>query len=154
MRQISAYGVSVAVPTAWECRIMRRIAAAGEQTHAVVHLANFALPEQRDDFGGNVTATMGPTDVFAVLFEYGPASANRALFRAQGRPVLTFDHFGARRLQRPRPNQLGCQQFFTENGRAFCLYVVAGSRAALTTATVDVNASVHAMAIAHAEPAS
>jgi hypothetical protein len=153
MRQISAYGVQVPVPTAWECRIKRRRAVGAEQTHAVVHLANFALPEERDDFGGNVTAAMGPVDVLAVLFEYGPASANRALFRAQGRPTLTADLFGARRLQRPLPNQLGCQQFFTENGRAFCLYVVAGSRAALTTATVDVNASVHAMVIEHAEPA-
>jgi hypothetical protein len=154
MRQISAYGVSVAVPTAWECRIMRRTAAAAEHTHAVVHLANFALPEQRDDFGANLTHTMRAPDVFVVLFEYGPESANRALFHAQGRPTLTAAHFGPRSLQRPLPNQLGSQQFFTENGRAFCLYVVAGSRAALPTATAAVNATVGAMAIAHAEPAS
>lgn len=154
MRQISAYGVSVNVPTAWECRILRRNAVGAERSHGVVHLANFPLPEQRDDFGANLTSTMGPRDVFVVLFDYGPEAANQPLFRAQGRPTLELAHFRSRGMQRPLPGQFGSQQFFTENGRGFCLYVVAGSGAALSTATTDVNASVHAMTIAHAEPAS
>jgi len=154
VRQISAYGVTVDVPTAWECRILRRATTGAEQTHAVVHLANFPLPEQRDDFGANLTWTMGPRDVFVVLFDYGPAAANQPLFRAQGRPTLATEHFNSRTMQRPLPGQFGCQRFFTENGRGFCLYVVAGGRAALPAATADVNTSVRAMTIAHAEPAS
>ena len=39
--------------------------------------------------------------------------------------------FSSTRLQRPLPGQLGCQLFFTEGDRPFCLYVVAGSRAYL-----------------------
>jgi hypothetical protein len=36
--------------------------------------------------------------------------------------------FAANALQRRLPGQLGCQRFFTERGRPFCLYVVLGSR--------------------------
>ena len=35
--------------------------------------------------------------------------------------------------------QLGCQRFFTANGRPFCLYVVAGSRAYLPRIVREVN---------------
>jgi hypothetical protein len=111
-----------------------------EQTHSVVHLANFPLPEQRDDFGGGVTPLMRSPDVFVVLFEYGPDSLGTPLFAAQGVPVVRPDMFGSKRLQRPLPGQLGCQQFFTANGRAFCLYVVAGSRAYLPRIVTGVNA--------------
>ena len=139
MRQIAAYGVSVNVPPAWECRILRRSTEGVAQTHAVVHLANFPLPEQRDDFGGGVTADMGASDVFVVLFEYGPESLGKPLFRSVGLPRLSPDQFSPRRLQRPLPGQVGCQRFFTANGRPFCLYVVAGGRAALPQLTAAVN---------------
>ena len=147
MRQIAAYGVAVDVPTAWECRILRRTAAPSEQTHAVVHLANFPLPEQRDDFGGGVTPAMRPADVFVVLFEYGPESLGKPLFKAQGVPTLAPDMFSPRRLQRPLPGQLGCQLFFTANARPFCLYVVMGGRAALPAMTAQVNAGLRGLAI-------
>jgi hypothetical protein len=147
---LAAHGLAIGLPTGWEGRIQRRtITAAVEQTHAVVHLANFALPETRDDFGGGVTPGMRSPDVFVVLFEYGPDAAGKRLFAAQGMPRVTADMFGSRRLQRPLPGQLGCQQFFSANGRQFCLYVVAGSRVYLpriiaevnrVLATVDVNA--------------
>ena len=75
---------------------------------------------------------MRSPDVFVVLFEYGPESLGTPLFAAQGVPARRrADMFGSKRLQRPLPGQLGCQRFFTANGRPFCLYVVAGSRAHL-----------------------
>ena len=141
MRQLTAHGLAVAMPPGWEGRIHRRWAAvASEDTKPVVHLANFALPEQRDDFGGGVTPAMRSPDVFVVLFEYGPESLGTPLFASKGVPRVTAAMFGSKRLQRPLPGQLGCQHFFTANGRPFCLYVVAGSRAYLPRIVAEVNA--------------
>ena len=105
----------------------------------MVHLANFALPEHRDDFGGGVTPAMRSPDVFVALFEYGPESLGSPLFARQGIPRVTAALFDSKRLQRPLPGQLGCQQFFTVNQRPFCLYVVAGSRAYLPRIVAEVN---------------
>src|SRR5262249_14154597 len=116
------------------------ISAARETAHAVVHLANFALPEHRDDFGGGVTPGMRSADVFVVLFEYGPESVGTPLFAAQGIPRVDAALFSSKRMQRPLPGQRGCQRFFTVNGRAFCLYGVAGSRAYLPRIIAEVNA--------------
>ncbi len=141
MKRLAAHGLALGVPPGWEGRIQRRgVTLAAERTRAVVHLANFALPEQRDDFGGGVTPAMRSTDVFVVLFEYGPESRDAPLFASKGVPRVTAGMFGSKRLQRPLPGQLGCQHFFTAGGRPFCLYVVAGSRAYLPRIVVDVNA--------------
>jgi hypothetical protein len=140
MTQLAAHGLSLGLPSGWEGRIQRRATSvAAEQTHSVVHLANFALPEQRDDFGGGVTPSMRSPDVFVVLFEYGPESLGTRMFSAQGVPRVSADMFGSKRLQRPLPGQLGCQRFFTANGRPFCLYVVAGSRVHLPRIIAEVN---------------
>ena len=142
MTKLAAHGLAIGLPIGWEGRIQRRaITAAAERTYAVVHLANFALPEQRDDFGGGVTPAMRSPDVFVVLFEYGPESLGSPLFAPTGIPRVSADMFGSKRLQRPLPGQLGCQRFFTVNGRPFCLYVVAGSRASLPRIIAQVNAA-------------
>ena len=147
MRQLAAYGVAVGVRTGWECRILRRSAVAAEHTHAVVHLANFPLPEQRDDFGGGVTASMRASDVLVVLFEYGPESLGKPLFASVGVPRVAPSMFSPRRLQRPLPGQVGCQLFFTANNRPFCLYVVAGSQASLPAMTAEVNLGLETLEI-------
>jgi hypothetical protein len=141
MTTLTAHGLAIGLPRGWEGRIQRRaVSVATEQTHAVVHLANFALPEPRDDFGGGVTPLMRSADVFVVLFEYGPDALGTPLFAVPGIPRVTADMFGSKRLQRPLPGQLGCQRFFTAHGRPFCLYVVAGSRAYLPRLLAQVNA--------------
>jgi hypothetical protein len=140
MTQLAAHGLAVNVPGAWEARIARRAPQTREErTFPVLHAASFPLPEQRDDFGGGVTQLMRSNDVFVTLFEYGPESANTPLFKHQGIPRVSPGLFGTNRLQRPRPGQVGCQQFFTHKDRAFCLYVVAGSRAHLPSIILSVN---------------
>jgi hypothetical protein len=142
MTQLAAHGLAIGLPAGWEGRIQRReVTVAAEKTHAVMHLANFALPERRDDFGGGVTPAMRSPDVFVVLFEYGSESLGSPLFSAHGVPRITASLFSSKRLQRPLPGQLGCQQFFTVNQRTFCLYVVAGSRAYLPRIIAEVNAA-------------
>jgi hypothetical protein len=135
-----AHGLEVGVPGGWEVRIARRRDAPGPaRTFPVVHAASFPLPDGRDDFGGNITNLMRSSDSLVVLFEYGPEAAGQPLFRARGIPRVTPGMFSPNRLQRRRPGQLGCQLFFQERGRAFCLYVVAGSRAYLPKVVAQVN---------------
>lgn len=105
------------------------IGTAGERTFPIAHLANFALPEDRGDFGSGAVELMGPDNLFVCLFEYGPESVGMPLFAAQGMPRdLRVSQFNPRALQRIIPGQAGLQQFFTEAGRAFCLFVVLGAQ--------------------------
>ncbi|HEX5615923.1 MAG TPA: hypothetical protein VFZ83_12295 [Acidimicrobiia bacterium] len=140
--RLAAHGLDVALPAGWEGRIRRRAATApGERTYPVVHLATVPLPEERGDFGGFVVDTLAGDDVFVTLFEYGPESVEKPLFATRGLPrQLRADHFSPRRLQRSLPGQTGCQIFFTEGGRAFCLYVVLGDRRQLARGVARVNA--------------
>ncbi len=102
-------------------------------------MASFPLPEDRDDFGGNFTPAMRSSDAFITVFEYGPDAVDTPLFRSRGVPRVSAQMFSANRLQRRRPGQLGCQVFFNTGGRAFCVYVVAGSRASLPHVVAQVN---------------
>jgi hypothetical protein len=110
----------------------------GEVPNPVVHLANFALPPGRGDFGSGATDRMTEANALIVLFEYGPESVGQPLFASKGIPCsLHPNHFRSNALQRQIPGQIGFQHFFTEAGRAFTLFVVLGSTRhahALTTA--------------------
>jgi hypothetical protein len=140
---VAAHGLRVTLPDRWEARLYRRDALPGapldEAHHPVLHLANFALPPGRGDFGTGAVEVMGPSHAFVSLLEYAAAEAGTALFAARGRPRLAAGDFAANALQRRLPGQLGCQKFFTEHGRAFCLYVVLGSRAHAGSLVEDVS---------------
>lgn len=129
--KLRAYGMAVDPPGGWEVRIARRAGRQqpGEQTPAVLHAATVPLPEQRGDFGGDVTPLLGREDVFVSLFEYEPEAARTALFATVGRPRPTAADFSPAQLQRTIRGQSGRQYFFQEAGRAFCLYAVLGSHA-------------------------
>jgi hypothetical protein len=129
---VAAHGLQVTLPDRWEARLYRRDAEAaneaGESNNPVLHLGNFPLPPGRGDFGTGAVEVMGLEHAFVSLLEYDREEAGSALFAAAGRPQLTLRDFAPNALQRRLPGQLGCQKFFTENGRPFCLYVVLGSR--------------------------
>ena len=151
--RLSAHGITTDLPAGWEGRITRRrrptmvaasptpdeaatraapagpVGAPGEVPGPVVHLANFALPEDRGDFGSGAVDLMRSGQVFVTLFEYGPESVGQALFTHQGIPTLRPRMFSPTSLQRTISGQAGCQRFFTEANRAFCLYVVLGRHA-------------------------
>ncbi len=149
MTALSAHGLAVGLPAGMEARIvLRRPGADGDRPHPVLHVASFTLPERRDDFGGGVTQLMRPSDMFLVVFEYGPEAVGTALFAHQGVPRLAVEQFGSQRLQRPLPGQLGCQLFFTEKYRPFCVYAVAGSRAHLAPIVAQANAVLDRLEIA------
>jgi hypothetical protein len=119
--------LSVDLPEGWEGRgFSRREEVTGEHTYAVLHLANFALPTRVEDYGGGAVEAMRRGDAFVSLLEFGPESAGTALFAAEGLPTLTRDSFDPNLLQRGIPGQSGAQEFFTLEGRPYCLYVVLG----------------------------
>lgn len=125
--RLSAEGLSLSPPSGWEAAIYRRPAEAGEQTFAVLHAATVPLSPGRGDYGGGLVETLGPTDVFVSLLDFGPDVADTPLFGARGMPGLTPDMLRPKQLQRVLRGQAGAQRFFTEQGRAFCLYTVIGS---------------------------
>jgi hypothetical protein len=127
---VAAHGLVVTLPDRWEARLYLRdaLAADGESINPVLHVANFALPPGRGDFGSGAVDVMGARHAFVALLEYDAAEAGTPLFAARGMPRPRLRDFAPNALQRAIPGQLGSQQFFTERSRAFCLYVVLGSR--------------------------
>ncbi len=135
--------MSCTLPAGWDGRITVRrdgqpeaFLAAGHELFTarpqpVVHLANFALPEERGDFGSGAVELMGSRDVFMVLFEFEPEAVQTALFKAKGMPrSIPSNAFDPTVLRRGIAGQAGYQHFFQEAGRAFCLYIVLGSATA------------------------
>lgn len=129
MSLLRAAGISVDVPAGWDGGIAEEaVLDDGAVRQSVTHLASFPLPEQRGDYGGGAVNLMGWTDILIVLLEFDPDSTSQPLFAMKGLPrTLRPSDFGRATLQRQIDGQGGCQFFFQEAGRAFCLYVVLGS---------------------------
>lgn len=124
------FGLAAAQPTGWSLSIARREAAAsGERTHPVLHACTRAMPRDRGDFGSGVVDLLAPDDIFVALIEYGAEVADVGLFARQGMPRLAPSQFDPNRLQRPVPGRSAAQHFFSDGGRAFCLFTVIGSHA-------------------------
>jgi len=152
--RLSAHGFTLDVPQGWDARIYRRPAAgevavsaadgppapAGAATQAVVHAATIPMPPDTGDFGSSGVEALGPDDAFVVVFDHGPGSVGAPLFARAGMPrLLEPGDFDPNVLQRWVAGQAGLQTFFTESGRACCLYVVIGSYANRSRVTARVN---------------
>lgn len=176
--QLASAGITVSLPPGWEGRIALRPtpladfhtpAAAGavrtasgaegtdgrlgwrgEITRPVVHLATFALPPDRGDFGSGAVGLMRDEDVFLSLFEFGPESVDTALFATKGVPRPRPREFEPNALQRRLPGQLGYQRFFTEAGRPFTLFAVLGSARDPAGACTKIQSVLRATSIAPA----
>ena len=151
---LHGYGISATIPQGFEARIthLDPVDPLSSRTHAAapmtgteitrpfIHIANVPLPAQRDTFGGVVVETLGANHLFIALVEYGPECVGTKLFSPLGLPrSISARSFSRTRLQRIVPGQSGHQSFFTHNGRAFCLYIVAGSYARVGTMVHQVN---------------
>ena len=117
-------GIAIRIPAGWEGKLFRL-----PGTGPTLHAANFPLPPQDGNFGAGATSTMADDGVFIALVEYERELAGTGLFAARGVPVpLHPRDVSARAMQRRVPGRFGVQRFFTEAGRAFCLYAVIGSK--------------------------
>lgn len=143
MADLRGHALSATLPAGWDGQITVRQDGRASSLHAeggpviftarprpVVHLANFALPAERADFGTGAVELMGDHDVLVVLFEYEPDATRTPLFGIHGMPrTLSPNDFDPSILRRGIAGQAGFQTFFQEAGRAFSLYVVLGSSA-------------------------
>lgn len=126
-------GVSVDLPTGWEVRARTQPPSVpGGSGNLLLHAATVPLPPGRGDFGSGVVDTLGPDDLFLVLFEYDAADVSRELFSARGLPVPRPSDFSTAVLQRTQLGHSGAQFFFQAAGRPFCLHVVLGSHSRRT----------------------
>jgi len=160
--ELHAHGVAVDVPAGWDGRISRRpehgeVRAAsadgppappGFTTRPVTHVASVPLPADLADFGSEIVEDLGPDDALVALVEYDPASAGTTIFTPQGVPrALDPELFDPNALQRSLPGQAGLQLFFSEQGRAHCLYVVLGSYSRRHNVVPRVNAVLETLLI-------
>ncbi len=154
---LTGHGFSISPPPGWEGRIYRRTEPAtpnsphaaaagagsrgwlGEQTLPVVHLADFALPAIRGDYGSGAVERMRHSNIFLALLQFGPECLGSALYRPVGRPKVEASRFNPNGLQRILPGQTGAQYFFTENDRPMCLYVVLGNQKGVPAMAAQVN---------------
>ncbi len=146
--KLTGGGVALSLPTGWEGEVFTRAPEPGRSLSAghpdevarnVIHLANFALPRERGDFGSGAVELMSSGAILVILFEHGPESVGTPLFARSGVPVLDPDEFHPQQMQRTLSGQSGRQIFFNANGRAFCLYVVLGAHRQRSTLVPLVN---------------
>ena len=145
---VRAHGLGLRVPPSWDTRLYRRVPDEGERTFAVLHAANFALPNVRGDYGSGAVDRMGRDDVLVTLLEQEPEAAASPLFRRRGLPRARPGDFSPQALQRALPGQSGCQYFFHQSDRAFCLYVVLGSHARRVPLVAKANRLIERLEIA------
>ena len=111
---IDGHGFSVQLPAAWEGRIYQRATPTtaftpknraadstgtnaaragdgwlGEQTRAVLHLGNFALPGDRGDYGSGAVERMGADNTFVAILEFGQECLGTALYSSVGLPRVS-----------------------------------------------------------------
>lgn len=153
MTRIGAYGISVDLPRGWEAAVYRRspqasgplrVAADGGETHPIAHVASFALPPVRGDYGSGAVETMAEDDVLVCLLEFAPALGQTEQFSTQGVPRFRANDFDPAAMQRTVHGLCGSQAFFVEAGRSFAAYVVLGSwrgRGALVRSVNEVLSS-------------
>lgn len=136
-RRLRAHGLSCVVPAGWDVRIEQRgqatISAPASNipvsgyVHPTLHAATSALPAQRGDYGSGYVETMTARDVFVCLGEFDHEAGATEMFD-EGLPTdLRGGDFHPDAQQRVIAGMCGTQRFFTQGGRAFCLYVVLGS---------------------------
>jgi hypothetical protein len=164
--RLAGHGLAIDLPSRWEGTIGRRPAdpaaaavavgaartaapaLAEEQLLPVAHLATFALPAERGDFGSGAVDVMAVGDVFLALVEFGPECAGTALFAPLPRlPTFVPGQFATTRLQRIQKGQAGAQVFCTVGGRAFSVYAVLGGAGRARALVPEVNAVLAATAV-------
>jgi len=121
--RLRGYGIEIDLPDGWEGKIYRRPGA-----RPILHAGNFALPAGDGDFGTKAIPVMRGNGVFVALAEYDPAVGGRGLFLppGPGLPIRPGDT-NPRAMPRPVRRRAGIQRFFTDQARAFGLFLAVGT---------------------------
>lgn len=156
--RVGAYGLSIDPPAGWDVRVYRRAGdapttarsdVAGDGTaNPVLQLATVPLVEGGGDYGSGVVEQMRDLDAFVAIVEFDREAASTALFASSPVPRrIEPADLQAHTLQRVIAGQAGLQFFAQEVGRAFCLYVVAGSLSSRSAVVERVNAALSTLQI-------
>ena len=148
MQKLTRQGLEIELPDGWDARIYRREAEVDAVTRRALHAANFALPSGLGDYAVDAAESMTAGDVLVVLLEFDPDRAGQGLFRNEGLPTgLAATDFSPTAMPRAIPGRTAAQWFFSQGGRAFCLYVVLGSHAGRADMMPVVNQVVQTLKI-------
>jgi hypothetical protein len=137
--QLSGYGITVSLPLGWNGIIYQRDPIVKDEVRRpILHGSTVDVTLDQGDFGDGLVENLASDDVFVDLVEIDPdnelALANPGFVRRLG-----GDAFAGNKLRRLILGQGGYEGFFTESGRAFCMYVVIGSIANLDALLDPIN---------------
>jgi hypothetical protein len=148
VQKLTRQGLEIELPDGWDARIYRREAEPDATTRRALHAANFALPSGLGDYAVDAAESMTAGDVLVVLLEFDPDRAGQGLFGNEGLPTgLAATDFSPTAMPRAMPGRTAAQWFFSQGGRAFCLYVVLGSHAGRADMMPVVNQVVQTLRI-------
>jgi hypothetical protein len=125
MLTLARHGLTLRVPRGWEARMWVPDLPPPAINLPVVRLANFPLALTRDTYAEDSAHELRPAQVVASLVEFEPALADVGLYAPQGFPALDVEDMSPKAVQLRRADRLGLQRFFSVDGRAFSLYVIA-----------------------------
>jgi hypothetical protein len=128
MTRLSSRGIAITVPRGWEGRIFVPDLAPPAINLPILHLTDTVLTTERSSYAPELAARAGGAGILVALLEFDHRLADVGLYEPQGlRLPLARERFHQKALQFPSRVQEGHQRFFSEGGRAFCLYVVLGT---------------------------
>lgn len=145
MTEVRGSGIVIDLRPGWEADIGSRgpVAYGTQRTDArptIMHVANFQLPPERGDYGGDLLIRLGPGDVFVSMIDFGPVTDEQVLFAREGIPIpLTANDFLPDAIVLGLPNRSAAQRFFRARGHGYCLYVVLGSHRERADVLDDLN---------------
>jgi hypothetical protein len=149
--KLDAPGITLNLPPGWEAEVDGGAGAAPEGAPPVrtprTHIANFALPPERGDYGSMAVERMQRGHILVCLLEEAAPAAGSTLHGTTGIPRLALSDFSADKMQRPRAGQSGAQAFFHVGDRAFVLYVVLADRVNRAAQVDEVNRVLAGIAI-------
>ena len=147
MVTIADHGLSLRVPSGWEARMWVPDLPPPAINLPVVRLTNDAMPVTRNTYAVEESEKLRRSQVVASLVEFDPSLADVGLYAPQGVPEFGVDDLDPRALQRAQEGRAGLQRFFSVNGRAFSLYVMAREGPGLDQALHAMNASLRSLAV-------
>jgi hypothetical protein len=130
-KDINGFGISAALPTGWDAKLYKKEGRDSDAVSApVLQAANFPLPADDGDFATGAAESMTVGDLLIVLIELVPDShltVGKGLFEPSGIPTeVVVGDLEPACMPEMIDGLAAVQRFFSENGRAFCLYMVFG----------------------------
>jgi hypothetical protein len=147
MVRLEGHGLTIEVGRGWEARMWTPDLPPPAINRPVIRLANFPLPLTKDTYAAEVAEGLHPGHVVASLVEFEPSSAGTGLYAHEGVPRLRAADLDPRAVQGGGAGRTGVQRFFSANGRAFSLYVLARDGAGVPAALRQLEEAIRTLTV-------